>query len=299
MTETKTSVMKETYTGEQIEMNLPSLEDKDLLFYDIEVFPHNAFVVFKDIDGKLKRCFHNNFLGLREFIKGKTLVGFNNYWYDDKIITDMIQLRTPEQIKTLNDNIINNPNFKKTIDNSILSLDVFQQISVAKSGLKKIEGNMGKMILESSVDFNIPRPLTDREFQEAFEYCCYDVDMVIEIWKQRKKSYFEPKMKLLERLGNDRAYKWNTTTISANLLLKKPLVKWATIRVDEELLDIVPPDVKDMWLQVNSASGNPSKKSITIKEFGNDIQFGFGGIHSTRSQGKRFENIILSDIGLR
>ena len=68
-------------------------KDNELLFYDIEVYSDDAFVVFKDINKKLKRVFHNNFVQLVDFIKGKALVGFNNYHYDDKILTYMLDLK--------------------------------------------------------------------------------------------------------------------------------------------------------------------------------------------------------------
>ena len=43
-------------------MSLQQLDNQnDLLFFDIEVFQDDAFVVFKDINKKLKRVFHNNF----------------------------------------------------------------------------------------------------------------------------------------------------------------------------------------------------------------------------------------------
>ena len=72
-------------------------QDEELLFYDIEVFEHDAFVVFKDINKKLKRVFHNNFFHLADFIDGKILVGYNNYHYDDKIMQYMLDLKTPER----------------------------------------------------------------------------------------------------------------------------------------------------------------------------------------------------------
>ena len=75
------------------------MDQDQYLFYDIEVFSHNAFVVFKDINKKLERVFHNNFVQLLDFIKGKTLIGFNNYYYDDKILTYMLELKTVQQIK--------------------------------------------------------------------------------------------------------------------------------------------------------------------------------------------------------
>src|SRR5699024_7028163 len=130
----------------------------NLLFYDIEVFSHDALVVFLDENGN-ETIFHNDFIRLEEFIEGKTLVGFNNYFYDDVILHHMLNLKTPEQLKHLNDRIISGEKIR--IKNyRFNSLDVWQQIDVSMPSLKKIEGNMGKMILESSVSFDIDRPLT-------------------------------------------------------------------------------------------------------------------------------------------
>ena len=56
----------------------------------------------------------------------------------------MLNLRTPQQIKWLNDRIIASeeiPAFVKKA--SFKSLDCFQQIDVSMPSLKKIEGNMG------------------------------------------------------------------------------------------------------------------------------------------------------------
>jgi hypothetical protein len=264
--------------------------NEDYLFYDIEVFSHNAFVVFKDINKKLVKVFHNNFFHLAEFIKGKTLVGFNNYFYDDKILVYMLDLKTVKQIKELNDKIIQGENVKFIgKQQRFKSLDVFQQIDVSMPSLKKIEGNMGRMILESSVPFTIERPLTDEEFNDVLNYCIYDVDTTIDIYKKRIKSYFQPKAQLVEMLGNEAAAKWNTTTLSANLLLKKPLPKWANLRVPEEMLLLVPDDVRTLWLEKD-------KGSVTIEAFNNEIQFGFGGLHGAHKTIKKAKNVKLLDV---
>ena len=118
-------------------MVLEQQEDQDILFYDIEVFSHDAFVVFKDINKKLKRVFHNNFVHLAEFIEGKTLVGYNNYHYDDKILTYMLDLKTVQQIKTLNDAIISGEDVRFVGKPKFKSLDCFQQIDVSRPSLKK------------------------------------------------------------------------------------------------------------------------------------------------------------------
>lgn len=270
-------------------MAVQQLDNLDeLLFYDIEVFSHDAFVVFKDINKKLKRVFHNNFVQLSDFIKGKTLVGFNNYYYDDKILTYMLDLKTVQQIKYLNDQIILGEE-TRFVKPKFDSLDVFQQIDVSRPSLKKIEGNMGKMILESSVPFTINRPLEPDEYESVLFYCMYDVDTTISIFKKRLKSYFMPKISLVDMLGRDDAIRWNTTTISANLLLKKPLPKWSGLRVPEWMMELVPPDVKELWL-------TKEKGNVTIQEFGNEIQFGFGGLHGAHTSIKKAKNVKLLDV---
>ena len=262
---------------------------QDYLFYDIEVFSHDAFVVFKDINKKLVKVFHNNFVQLADFIKDRVLVGFNNYWYDDKILVYMLGLKTAQQIKVLNDQIIGGENVRFIGQPKFESLDVFQQIDVSRPSLKKIQGNFGKRILESSVPFTIDRPLTDQEFNDVLDYCISDVDTTIDIYKQRIKSYFKPKKMLVEMLGNEAAAKWNTTTISANLLLKKPLPKWSGIRIPPDMWMSVDQEVRDLWLEKD-------KGSITVNKFDNEIQFAFGGLHGAHKSIKREKKVKLLDV---
>jgi len=269
---------------------------KKLIAYDIEVFLHDALVVFKDLNKNPIIFFHNDFEGILDLIKDYTLIGYNNYSYDDYILTKMIAGWSPEQIKMLNDKIIKGQEFEKHLDSHIDSIDCFQQIDISLPSLKKIEGNMGKKIFESNISFDIDRRLTADEFMEVLKYCSYDVDTTIDIYKHREHSYFESKNKLLEMYGNEKAKRWNTTTISANILLNKPLPKWSSVRVDEELLELVPPDVRDMWMQANSIGTNIKKKYINMERFNNEIQFGFGGLHGTHKSKKRFEDIKLLDV---
>lgn len=273
---------------------------KPLLFYDIEVFKEDSLVVFKDENKQVVQIFHNNFEGVLELVKSHKLVGYNNYFYDDKVLTGMINGYTPYQIKQLNDKLINQEKVNN-IHHSIDSLDCFQQIDVARPGLKKIEGNMGRMILESSVDFTIDRKLTDEELQEVIEYCCYDVDTTIDVYKMREYNYFNVKERLVKMLPekfHNKAMKWNTTTISANILLEKPLPKWSDVRLGEydsngdyEMLKLVPQEVVDMWMDKAR-----KKKKTVIREFGCSIEFGFGGLHGVNTSRKRFENVKLLDV---
>ena len=260
----------------------------NLLFYDIEIFKEDALVIFKDINKNLIRYFHNDFDELENFIRNKVLVGYNNYNYDDKILAKMLNRWTPFQLKKLNDRIISGENIEKIVLKN-KTFDCYQQIDVSNPSLKYIEGNMGKMILESDISFDIDRKLTEEEFKEVFRYCSYDVDTTIDIYKMRENNYFKTKNMLVDKLGNDKAYKWNTTTISANFLIDKPLVKWSSIRGVEGKLHLVPREVRDIWL-------DREDKSITIHEFENEIQFGNGGLHGAPNKPIRVENVISLDV---
>nr|WP_278842533.1 DNA polymerase domain-containing protein [Melissococcus plutonius] len=272
---------------------------EDYLFYDIEVFKEDSLVVFKNFKKETVKIFHNNFDGILELITDKILVGYNNYGYDDVILTAMIEHWTPYQIKQLNDRIIGGERVKK-VHPSIQSLDCFQQIDVAKPSLKKIEGNFGKSIIESKIDFTIDRKLTPEELKETIDYCSYDVDTTIDVFKLRQKDYFEPKQLVIDMLPDKQqsyAKKWNTTTISANVLAPKPMPKWSDIRLGDydkngnyELLDIPPQGAVDLWL-------TKDKGKYTHKEFGCDLEFSFGGLHGVPSSDqKRFESVLLLDV---
>lgn len=273
---------------------------ENYVFFDIEVFSNDAMVIFQDHHGELLGIWHNNFEGLRDFVKDKILVGFNNYHYDDYILTKMIKGWSPEQIKDLNDKIIRGDDHEREIDPFIKTLDCYQQIDVSRPSLKKIEGNMGVKIHESSVPFDLDRPLNDQEIEETIEYCRYDITITAKIFKLRYEKYFKPKEDLLKMYENrpKQAYRWNTTTISANVLLKKPLQKWSAIRVPEEMLELVPPEVKEMWLQENAIRPTRKIKNLTIDELGNKIIFGFGGLHGVRDGKKKFKNVKLWDVTL-
>jgi hypothetical protein len=271
-------------------------QEQQYIFYDIEIFKHDALVVFKDVNKELLKIFHNNFIELADFIKGKTLVGFNNYHYDDIILHSMLERKPNWFLKEMNDRIIAGEKISIK-DRQFESLDVYQQLDVSNPSLKKIEGNMGRLILESSVPFSLDRELTENEYHEVLTYCSYDVDMVIEIFKKRINSYFKPKFSLVEMYGDSKAIRWNTTTISGNLLMKKKNSKWDNIRISKDMLELIPPDVKEMWLKrAEDYSNKKINKTITINEFGNEIQFGFGGLHGAHKTIKKRKNVKLLDV---
>lgn len=287
-----------------------------LLFYDIEVFKYDALVVFKDINNNVVAKFwstrgrtikeeESGFEGIRELIKNNVLVGYNNFHYDDFILTAMMDDVKSLHLYDYNNTIINYSGSSLTKDPDIKSIDVMQQISTSFPSLKLIEGNMGKSIVESSVDFKIGRPLTDKQREEVETYCEYDVESTIAIYKLREKSYFATKTSLIKLLPEDKwaaATRWNTTTISGMILTNgKPVNKWPTHHVPAEYwrnVPGIPSDVWDMWESALEEE-NLSRKgaSKTISAFDCNVVFGLGGLHGAPTKPCRYGRVLHADVG--
>lgn len=65
------------------------------------------------------------------------------------------------------------------------------------NSLKQLEGFMGNSVKETSVPFDIDRPLTPDEVEMTFKYCQHDVEQTMEVF-MRKKADFDAHMNLLE-----------------------------------------------------------------------------------------------------
>lgn len=292
------------------------MDDKNLLFYDIEVFKYDSLVVFCDITGNEVAHFWNTrgrkkmeepsgFEGIAELVKGKTLVGYNNYSYDDNILKAMGDAETslPDWIKSINDSIIRGEGASVPEYIKIRTLDTMQQIDVSHPSLKQIEGNMGRSIVESSIDFNIDRPLTDKEREETLEYCRNDVRNTVEVYKLRKKSYFEVKDGLVNMLPtpSETAYRWNTTTLAANILLgNDKLSQWDELRLPEGLwrnVEGIPTDVWEMWEDCTTPANILGKgKSKAINAYGCTFVFGLGGLHGAPKKPLRCKDVKHKDV---
>lgn len=286
-----------------------------LLFYDIETYKYDSLVVFMDIEGNEvehlwsingttdnNEDLPNGFEGLQDIISGSILAGYNNYYYDDTMLSYMKIGRPQQYLKHINDQLINGEKVSKAGTVLPKTIDCMQQIDVSRPSLKQIEGNMGRSIVECDIPFDIDRPLTDEEKEVVLQYCRYDVLSTIEVYKQRVKSYFETKNEVLTMLGNEKAYKWNTTTISANLLMKKPSKHWTKLMIPDKFwrnVKDVPDKVWNMWEKVKYSDlrNGLSEKGVDVDIYDCEFKFGFGGLHGVAKDGSRFENVKLLDVG--
>ena len=293
-----------------------------LLFYDIECMVYDSLVVMKNINdsivgvwwnsppGDFPEDSPNGFEGIRAFIQGHTLVGYNNHHYDDIMLSAMMAGYTQRSLKALNDAIIGNNEdaIRGDINRAkreLTTLDTIQQIDGQNiPSLKQIEGNMGRSIIESPVDFSIDRPLTEDEKATVLYYCAYDVSTTIAVYKIREKNYFQVKNALVSmlparsRLKNPMSL--NTTTLSADILLERPLPKWATLRLPETVRNTpdIPDAVWEMWTAAEMTNDRESKEQkVAVKNYDCEITFASGGLHGVALKGKEFRGVKLLDVG--
>lgn len=174
----------------------------DLYIFDIEVFKYDWLVSFKNKETQERIRIWNDNEAVKQFMDGDpVLCGVNNKHYDQFILKAILCDATPEQLKEINDFIIVEGNngwehsFIRQCNGVYFEqFDLFDDCQMGLS-LKAIEAHLGMDIRESTVDFNIDRPLTEEERQEVEFYNDHDVDAAEELLFLRK-GYLENKRNL-------------------------------------------------------------------------------------------------------
>lgn len=178
----------------------------NLYVFDCEVFAYDWLFVFKNADTGEYTVVHNDNESVMEFMRSKPLlVGYNNKYYDQFILKAVLTDMTPEEVKRINDLLIVHEvtgwNIPDLRDCGVY-LEQFDLMDDTRQGtsLKEIEGHLGMNIRETTVDFNIDRPLTDIELQEVISYCKHDVDATHVLLKLRQ-TYIGNKLTLGREKG--------------------------------------------------------------------------------------------------
>lgn len=159
--------------------------------YDFETFKYDWMVVIADLINQTEIKIHNDKSALEEYFyahEDDVWVGYNNVHYDQYILKSILLDMDP---KAVNDWIINEHRdgwqysslFKQI---NMINFDVMYR---SDGGLKSLEGMMGCNIKETSVPFDIDRPLTEQEIAETFKYCEWDVQRTIDVFLERKPEF--------------------------------------------------------------------------------------------------------------
>lgn len=192
------------------------------------------------------------------------LGGFNVKHYDNWVLLTMINGGSNIEVKKHNDWIINGGAgwefpfvlFKKIPFNSF---DLRDDIADKGLSLKAIEGNLKLPIVESSVPFDIDRPLTPAELDEVIKYCKHDVDATVQLYFSRKKNYIDAKALVADmyHVPKEKALGLTNAKLSALVLEAKKVD-----RSDERDYKLppnidpayIPKKVLDFFLQITDKS---------------------------------------------
>ena len=162
-----------------------------MVFYDFEVFKYEWLVVVIDMTNKEKHVIINNPDELKELYKkhkNSIWVGFNSNHYDQYILKAIL---CGFDAKKVNDFIIvkGNPGWKFSSLFRNIPLNNYDVMLNLDKGLKWFEGSMGNNIKESSVPFDHPYKLTEKEIAETVKYCTHDVEQTIDVFLQRQEEF--------------------------------------------------------------------------------------------------------------
>lgn len=249
-------------------------------FYDFECFAFDWLVVIIDVVNQVKTVIHNDRDGLMEYYekhKKDVWIGFNSRRYDQYILKAIIVGLNP---KELNDWIIekDRPAWEFSDLLREVPLNNYDVMSNIDRGLKAFEGFMGNNIKETSVPFNIDRPLTESELEETIKYCTHDVEQTIEVFIQRK-SDFDAQIGLLKM------FQLPLSDISRTKVQLSAKILEARKHTYHDEFDIsFPPTLrlskyKHIMDWYKEPSNRDYTKSLDVMVAGVPHSFGWGGVH--------------------
>lgn len=253
-------------------------------FYDFEVFEHDWLVVIIDPTTDEKTVIVNNRDALVDYYeahKKELWVGYNSRNYDSTILKSIILNFNPKEI---NDHIIYEGLKSWQIDRRLQTITLYDYDAyILNTGLKQLEAFMGNNIKETTVPFDIKRPLTPEEIAETIKYCTHDVEQLIEVF-MRTKSDFDAHMDLIKTFELPMSYisKTKAQLTAAIIGCSK------RERDDEWDLKIVPTLQLDKYKEVLEWFKNPVNhnynKSLEIDVAGVPHSFGWGGVHGAPAE---------------
>lgn len=263
--------------------------------YDFEVTSHDWLLVLKDYRTRKRVVFHNSLPNdVQNFIdmENPILMGYNNNGYDKYILKAILSGYTPEEVKDVNDWIIDGNNgweLDLGYTKVPTQIDLINCIIPRKS-LKELEGNLFLNITESTIDFNIQTKWNEQEYDEMLYYCNHDVDSLFPIFDMlmtRFKSKF-----IIAKLGKmDPEYALSLTDANLTAVLlgaerkehDDPFKYVYPKQVQKEKIPKQALDYFDDIIEHNDLEYKVEAPCLDMKTI--DFQIGYGGGHAFIKEG--------------
>lgn len=251
-----------------------------MIFYDFEVFRFDWLVVLNNTDDRSSTVIHNDPIALKSFYdahKSDIWVGYNCRHYDQYILKAILCDFDPYAVTKF---IIEEKQggwqysrlfMKIPLNNFDIMTDKFK-------GLKQLEGFLGSSIKETSVPFDIDRPLTPQEIEEVTQYCWHDVEQTMEVFVNRIEE-FESQLSLI------RAFKLPMTYIGKTKAQLAAIILEARKQERNDEFDITIPDtlMVDKYRYIVDWYMHPGNRyydqSLTTVVAGVVHAFAWGGLH--------------------
>lgn len=194
-----------------------------ILVFDFEVFRYDWLFVAMDLESETYTVIEDDrekLINFYEQHKQDIWIGYNCKNYDKYILQAIINGVNP---KLVNDYIIGGGNgwelFREKLD-----INLYDTIIMGKS-LKQLESYFGVDIRETEIDFNIDRPLTDKERASNIEYCKSDVYNTAKVFAYNIDD-FNAQIGLIKlSKGSLQDLSKTKAQLSAKILGAKPLPK--------------------------------------------------------------------------
>ena len=262
-----------------------------LITYDCEVFAYDWLVTLKDKETGIYTCIWNDNEALKMALSDDCIyVGFNSKHYDQYIIKAIAADLTPQEVKQVNDYIIaGGQGWQCPLLDGIYfrfsNVDIRDDTQKGLS-LKAIEGHLGMSVKESSVPFDIDRPLTPEEKAETEFYCKHDVDTAERLIDIRK-DYLKNKINLGRLAGLDEVKAMGMT----NAKLTAAMLKATKKPHDDERKYVYPDNLRKEYIpsevfaffdrmydfSIPDSELFKGKFNLNIGEC--PVTLGYGGIH--------------------
>jgi len=172
-----------------------------IIFFDFETYKYDWTVSYLDTRTRKIETIVNDKQALEKLYqknKNEIWVGYNNRHFDNYIFQGILAGFDPYEIT---DWIINKNRqgweFSSLLRNYPL---ITYDCSVGFRGLKELEAFLGIDIKETTVPFDIDRPLTKEELKEVVEYNQYDVRATFLVFLENKHE-FESHMGLIKEFN--------------------------------------------------------------------------------------------------
>lgn len=261
-----------------------ALSKQTIMIYDVEIFKKDDLYVFKDYFTKEVFVINNDLESLRKFYleyRDSLFIGYNNISYDNNIFRSQLQGKNPYHVSKAviesDDRALAYKMFdtKKT---PLFSVDLYQDNR--GFSLKEHAAFLGLNIMETQVDFDLDRELTDDEKILNIEYCKNDVDAT-ELRFEQNLPMLLAKVVLAAKFGLD---KLSLSMTNANLTATILGAIKSENRDDERDYYELPDGflIENQEVLDNMTGELPEKIAFSVERRDVRVDLGEGGSHSAK-----------------